>query len=97
MKSSNHSLDRLFRAAARAPKETPASPPFALEAAVFAQWRAGETGDELAFLVNLFRRAALCASLVMVLALGWSWLERINDSPSKTALPKCAVTVQLRP
>jgi hypothetical protein len=93
----SHPLDRLLRGAARAPRETPAAPPFALEAGVLAQWRAGESGDEPVFLVTLFRRAALCASFVMVLALGWSWMARLGETPSKTALPKCAMTVQLRP
>jgi hypothetical protein len=90
-------LDRLLSAAARAPREAPAAPPFALEAGVLAQWRAGQAGDEPPLLVNLFRQAALCASLIMVLALGWSWMASLDETPSKTALPKCALTVQLRP
>ena len=97
MTTSKHPLDRLLRAAADAPREAPGPTPFGLEAGVLSQWRDGGSEDDLAFLLALFRRAVLCAVLVMVLALGWSWLAGIDDAPSKTTLPQFALTVQLRP
>jgi hypothetical protein len=97
MNLSDHSLQRLLRSAAQAPKDAPASPPVALEAGVLAQWRNAEAGDDYAFLVNLFRRAVVFASLIMVLSIAGSWLAHINESPSKTTLANYALTVQLRP
>jgi hypothetical protein len=94
---SDPALDRLLRAAAQAPKNVATSPSFALETRVLAHWKAGETGDDAAFLAGQFRRAIVCASLVMVLSIAWSWLAHLNDSPSKTALAKYALALQLRP
>ena len=97
MKSFDRSLQKLLDAAARAPKEAPSQLPFALEARVLARWRSLEMEDEFDQLVNLFRRAVVFGSLIMILSIGGSWLQNRSESASLTALASYAMTIQLPP
>ena len=93
-----HSLQRLLKAAAQAPKAAPVTPPFALETRVLAQWRAAAGEDEFAFLTKLFRHAIVYASLVMLLSIGWNFLEKSKGATaSTTALAEYAMTMKLPP
>jgi hypothetical protein len=81
----DQSLRRLFMAAARAPqKDTPALP-FAVEAGTLARWRAGIAEESADFLVVLFRRAVLCAGVIMLASIGWSRLD-VRDDPAETSV-----------
>jgi hypothetical protein len=94
----DHSLKRLLKAAAQAPKAAPGTTSFTLEARVLAQWRAAASEDEFPFLMKLFRHAVIYASLVMLLSIGWNYLERNrSEAASMTALADYAMTVQLPP
>ncbi len=96
MKKPDDSLQRLFRAASLAHKETPVPPPAALESRVLAQWRNTEMEDEFVVLVRLFRRAAILAILVMILSATWNYHENKNDAATM-ALASYAIKMQLPP
>ncbi len=73
MKPIDQLLQRLLEAAAKAPPEPAATPPFGLETRVLAQWRARVPEGDLVPLLAIFRRAMLGAGLVLVLCAAWSF------------------------
>ena len=78
MKHIDGQLDRLFKAAARAPKSAPEEASFALETRVMGQWRSSlrpESGD---FFVAWFRRATIGACLLAVVSLAWNYRDLTN-------------------
>ena len=76
MKPHDHPLDRLFKAAAQAPRPVPATTPFALESRVLAQWRRGESLDETLFgLLPLFRGGLALACAIALVAVTFSLRE----------------------
>jgi hypothetical protein len=81
MKASDGSLQRLFKAAAKAPSPTNSEPPFGLETRVLACWRAAPENDVPAFLFLFLRRATIGASLILLLSAAWS-LSRPSLSPA---------------
>jgi hypothetical protein len=72
MKPTNSMLLRLLAAAAKAPAEPAAAPPFGLETRVLAGWRAAGADDDSLSVFAFFRRAMLGAGLVLVLCAAWS-------------------------
>ena len=73
MKRIDGQLDRLFKAAAQAPKPAREEAGFALETRVMGQWRSSlrvENGD---FFVTWFRRATIAACLLAVASLAWNY------------------------
>jgi len=73
MKSHDDELNRLFKAAAAAPKPSPGAARFALEARVMGAWRAAAAADNGEFLVAWFRRAAIGATVLAVASLAWTY------------------------
>jgi hypothetical protein len=71
-------LNRLFKAAAQAPKPAPEEAPFALETRVMADWRASLRAENGDFFVTLFRRAAIGACLLALLSLMWNYRDLTN-------------------
>jgi len=74
-------LERLF-AAARSAGPVPAEemPPY-LAARVIAHWRTGTLKDDSwHIVVRVFRRALLCASIVMLFTLAWSY-DSLDPTP----------------
>ena len=63
-------LRRLFRAAARAPRELPAEAPFHLEARVLANWRSGRPfPDDLPGLwMGVVQKAFVCSCAILLVA-----------------------------
>lgn len=90
-------LQRLFRAAATAPRESPAAPAPALENRALSSWRAAAGEDDLVVLASLFRGAVACAACVMVLSIGWGWVNSRAENSGETALANYALNVQLPP
>jgi hypothetical protein len=72
MKPNDETLQRLFKAAAKAIPEAADTPPLRLETRVLANWRASLADDESVSLLVFFRRAVLGAGLVLVLCATWS-------------------------
>jgi hypothetical protein len=97
MKKSTEPLQRLFRAAAAAAKEIPATPPRGLENRVIAQWRKAGAEDDFAPLMELFRRAAVLVGCILFLSMGWSWMQNKSESASEIALASYALDLQLPP
>lgn len=97
MKPSDHLLQRLFRAASRAPRETDESMPRFLENRLLTHWRSAGGLEEFPSLGALFRWAILYAAIIMILSIGCSWVESRRESISKTGLVNYALTIQLPP
>jgi hypothetical protein len=81
----DHSLKRLFNAAAQAPSEAPGPLPLPVESRVLAQWRSGADADDSAPLTVFFRRAVICAGLVAGLSIVWSYRENNNAAGNAAA------------
>lgn len=96
MNQSDHSLRRLLRAAARAPKESSVSLPPFLETRLLAHWRSTAPEDESVLLAAFFRRALVCAALVMTLTIGWNWLGNRGDAGAR-ALTNYEARLQVLP
>jgi hypothetical protein len=85
MKPTDATFRRLLDAAAKAPPEAPAEPPLGLETRVLAQWRATSTEEDPLSLFAFLRRAALGASLVLVLCAAWSVTRTGPSAPGDEA------------
>ena len=81
MKAHDQTFQRLLDAAAKVPREPAAAPPFGLETRVLAQWRAAAPDEDSVSLFAFFRRAAVGASLVLLLSAAWSF-TRPSASPT---------------
>jgi membrane glycosyltransferase len=99
MNRDEHRLKRLLKAARKPGREIPPSIPFALEARIIARWRssAPEEKLELLSMVSLFRRAMVCAVLVMIASVGWSQLSNVHEVPGATALANFVQDIQIIP
>jgi hypothetical protein len=76
----DNQLDRLFRAAAKAPSDPISGPAFGLETRALAAWRTGQASGSGFWDMTLLIRGLLLASLVMALSL---W-PAIKSSESTT-------------
>jgi hypothetical protein len=97
MKNPDKALKRLFRAAALASKEIPAAPPASMENRVLARWRNAGSEDEFDLLAHLLRRGVVFAGLIMILSMGWGWMQSRSENASETALATYALNIQLPP
>ena len=97
MNPPDDSLRRLLRAAARAPVPAPPVLPGALRSGILRQWSAMPMEDEVAFLLGMFRRAAICAGFIMALSVTWHYLAVENDAGGPLPLAKYAITLQMPP
>ena len=98
MKFSDRRLQQLFETAARAPRPPGGPPSPSFEQRAIAGWRTAEGDDEFAALLSsLFRRAVVCAGLVMVLSAGWGWWQDRTAAPGAAALATYVAEVQLPP
>ena len=99
MKSLEHTLQRLLKAAGRAgaSRAVPEHPPFALETAVIHLWRTSAVEDDWASVADVFRRAVVCSGLVMTLIAGWSWFQARTPEAGASELAAYAMTIQLPP
>jgi hypothetical protein len=93
----NQSLDRLFKAAAQAPREDPPPLPFILEAETLARWRSRIPDEETEHLAVLFRRAVICASMIMLASIGWSRLEHEREPAVATVLTQYEIAMDILP
>ncbi len=73
MNSLDHKLDRLLKAAAKAPRPAADEAPFGMATRVLAEWRAPAQPDAGDFLLVWFRRAALCACALTLAGLVWNY------------------------
>src|SRR5687767_5577460 len=74
-------LQRLFTAAREASPALPEEMPAHLATRILAHWRSGAAKeDSWQMIVLLFRRALVCASVVMLFTLAWSY-DGLSDTP----------------
>jgi len=99
MNSTDHQLEQLLHAAARAPKTPPGEAPFALQAKLLAQWRSAGTGagDIGQFLLPLFRRAAICACLLMLVSIAFSYRSIVSGEDDEVQIANAAVDLTQLP
>ena len=86
MKLPDPMLQRLLDAAAKAAPKASSTPPLGLETRVLAHWRAAATEDEAAFLFIFFRRAMLCATVVLLCSAAWSLTRSGSDMTADEAM-----------
>ena len=80
MNPTDFCLERLFRAAARAPRDLPAEAPFPLEREVMNAWRRGPAQSVSALLMPLARGAIVCAYAILLISAALT-LTSTNDAP----------------
>jgi hypothetical protein len=99
MNSIDQQLEQLLNSAARAPRNLPRETPFRVEAKVLAQWRSrpGGAGEVAHFLLPLLRRAALCACLLMLVSIAFSYRAITNGENDEAAIANSAVDLTLLP
>ena len=99
MKELDQQLERLFNSAARAPRNLPSQAPFVVEAKVLAQWRSWPSGagDLGHFLLPFLRRAALCAGLLMLVSIAFSYRALLSGENDEAAIANSAVDWTLLP
>jgi hypothetical protein len=97
MNRDEHILKRLLKAAGQSRQEAPLAMPFPLEARILAGWRSAVPEDDWSCLTGFFRRAVICAVLVMVASLGWSELSSAREVPGAVALAQLAQDIQIVP
>ena len=97
MNQDEQALRRLLKAASQSPTETPEAMPFALEARILAQWRRGAAEDDSMLLASLFRRAVVCAGVVMLVSIGWSQFSAAREVPAATTLARLEQVIPVAP
>ena len=97
MNHDEHALSRLLRSARRISASAPEAMPFTLEARILARWRSGMPEEDLAWLAGVFRRAVICAGVVMILSLGWSQLSAAREVPGATTLTRLEQAIPVEP
>lgn len=77
MNPEQNQLDRLFKAAAAAPRPAPTAAVFAQEARVLGNWRAAlAQNDGGEWMLAAFRRAAIFGCLLAVATVMWNYHDR---------------------
>ena len=97
MKRDEHILKRLLKAAGQSRREIPEAMPFPLEARILAGWRSSVPEDDWLCLAKFFRRAVICAGLIMVASIGWSQLSDAREVPGAVAFANLAQDIQIVP
>jgi hypothetical protein len=94
MNPNHRDLQRLFAAAARAPREAPVEAPFAVECRILALWRAGAgREDALLGLLPLFRRACVLACVLALISLAFNFRELAQPPSDEVVLINSAVAL----
>ena len=97
MNQNEQRLKRLLKAASKASGETAGSIPVALDARILAAWRTSAPEDDLSWMASSFRRAVICAALVMVVSIGWSQFMDARDVPGAAALSNLVPDIKIVP
>ena len=98
MKRDEMKLQRLFVAARRAGEEPADDMPGYLKTRILADWRVGsQIDDTWLALVRAFRRGLVCASLVMMVALAWTYTASGDMPLNEEALMNYELRAQVIP
>lgn len=88
-------LDRLFKAAAQTRKAGLEAAPFVIETRVIAGWRAGLAAEGRDLLLAWFRRATVCACVLMLLSLAWNYRQATTGPSDDLAQADSAMRMAL--
>ena len=98
MKQADEQLARLLRAAAAAPEPEVEDPPPYLLRRVLAQWRTVRMTEAPSLVAALvFRRALVCAFIVMALTVAWAHRQLIEPMPNEVAIAEYETQLTLSP
>jgi hypothetical protein len=97
MKKSRKHLERLFEAAAAAPRELLSEAPFSLETRVLAGWRSSPDEDDLDSLLALLRRGFMCACLLLLLSVAANYQSFWEAGPNELSTTDSAIKLSLLP
>jgi hypothetical protein len=97
MKPEQEQLDRLMKAAARAPRSETGAALFTLEARVLGNWRLSLRGDSSEVLLTWLRRAAICACLLALGSLAWDYHELRTPRGDELAAADSAMRMGIEP
>ena len=95
MKNSDHSLDRLLRAAAQYRPVIEQEPPFGFGTRVVSGWLAGLGRDRTSLETLWFRRSFLCAVAIMAVSVGWSFKTDTTAPNDEVAIASYDATADL--
>ena len=93
----DHQLDRLFRAAGRAPKRAVNDVPFALEARILAGWRRAVAPRDTPLLLPFLRFTALCAGVVLAISLVFYFSDNASTAENELAVSGAPIQLVLLP
>jgi hypothetical protein len=96
MKPLDEQLSRLMKSAAQATKPASSGAVFGLESRVMARWREGLRSESGEFVVLWFGRATICAGLLAVASLAWSY-HSISDRSSAEMVADSAMGIGVEP
>jgi hypothetical protein len=97
MNRDEHMLKRLLKSAGQSQRESSDEMPFTTEARILAGWRSAAPGEDWTGLAVFFRRAVICAVLVVVMSAGWSEFSNAREVPGAIALANLAQEIQIVP
>lgn len=98
MKRTDEQLSRLLRAAAAAPEPEIEDPPPYLLRRVLAGWRTARITDAPSLVAALvFRRALVCAFIVMALTVAWAHRQLVEPLPNEVAIAEYETRMTLSP
>ena len=97
MNRTDECLNRILKAAARAPQDLPAEPPFWLEARVLAGWRRGLEPAPTALLIPVIQRAFFCACAILVISAAITFRATQEPPPSELVIVDSAIQLNLLP
>ena len=94
MNRTDFCLERLFRAAAKAPEHIPAEAPFYLEGLLLAAWR-NQVADNRTFLMPLLCRAFVCACAILAISAAVTLHALSEGPPSELVVVDSAIQLAL--
>ncbi len=99
MNGRNEQLNQLLKSAARASLPLPVEAPFAVQAKVLAHWRRwpADSSDLAHAFLPLIRRAAVCACILMLLSLAFTYRTLSNPESEEVIIANSAVDLTLLP
>ena len=97
MNDPQHQLQRLLKAAAQAAPPENDAPPFGFETRVLARWRSAPAIDSGQILASLFRRAIICAGVLMLLTIALTYQDLTGSASLDATLVTSALRMNLWP
>jgi hypothetical protein len=95
MNPTDSCLQRLLRAAARAPEEFPSEAPFYLEARVLAAWHRPPADEPAIFALPVVRAAFFCACAIILVSAAITFQSLHESSPNELVIVDSVIQLTL--